>query len=180
MVVDTNTKQERILTFADACSIYGRQLDRSQLEKAYRIAGKSFFGQLEQFFVVLNDKDASELEQQQGQAQPFWNMDMEDDDFFSESTHQAAQQPQLQSKTLQEQQQQQQQIKHTQQQQQLMLQQQHLPPHQQQQQLQTSDSQQPPPSQNTGKQQKIDAAFRDQRRKAERGRSRSPNKITKT
>ena len=45
----------RTYTFIDAISRYGREIDMSHVQEAYRRAGSAFRGQLEQHFVVLRD-----------------------------------------------------------------------------------------------------------------------------
>ena len=56
---DLGTRQ-MAFTFADAISRYGKQLRQSDLREAYRRAGTSFRGQLQQNFVVLYDSRLGE------------------------------------------------------------------------------------------------------------------------
>ena len=128
------------------------------------IAGDSFFGQLEQFFVVLNDKDASKLWDQKDQSDPLWNQlwDMDEDEHPLQ-TQQQQQQLQTQQQQQQQQVQQQQQIQLQQQKQQQLL--------KEQQQLQLP---------NQSRQQWIKDAFQQQKKRETKGRSRSPNRISKS
>ncbi len=50
--------RQMAFTFADAVSRYGKRLRQSDLGEAYRRAGNSFVGQLQQNFVVLYDSQA--------------------------------------------------------------------------------------------------------------------------
>jgi hypothetical protein len=49
-------------TFIDAVSRFGRQMTKEELETAYGRAGRSFNGQLQQNFVVLNENDQDALQ----------------------------------------------------------------------------------------------------------------------
>jgi hypothetical protein len=58
----TNTRPLKSFTFIDAVSRFGRQLTKEDLETAYGRAGRSFNGQLQQNFVVLNENDQDLLQ----------------------------------------------------------------------------------------------------------------------
>jgi hypothetical protein len=58
----TNTRPLKSFTFIDAVSRFGRQLNKEELETAYGRAGRSFNGQLQQNFVVLNEHDQDRLQ----------------------------------------------------------------------------------------------------------------------
>jgi hypothetical protein len=58
----TNTRPLKSFTFIDAVSRFGRQLTKEDLETAYGRAGRSFNGQLQQNFVVLNKNDQDLLQ----------------------------------------------------------------------------------------------------------------------
>jgi hypothetical protein len=60
-----NTKPIRSFTFIDSVSRFGRQLSKEELETAYGRAGRSFNGQLQQNFVVLNERDQDLLQPSQ-------------------------------------------------------------------------------------------------------------------
>jgi hypothetical protein len=57
-----NTRPLRSFTFIDSVSRFGRQLSKEDLETAYGRAGRSFNGQLQQNFVVLNERDQDLLQ----------------------------------------------------------------------------------------------------------------------
>ena len=57
-----NTRPLKSFTFIDAVSRFGRQLNKEELETAYGRAGRSFNGQLQQNFVVLNEHDQDRLQ----------------------------------------------------------------------------------------------------------------------
>ena len=46
-----------VLTFADAIARFGKELKEESLQEAYRRAGKSFGGLLQQHFVVLKNEN---------------------------------------------------------------------------------------------------------------------------
>ena len=58
--------RQMAFTFADAIARYGRQLRQTDLGEAYRRAGTSFRGQLQQNFVVLYD--SRQVENPEGQG----------------------------------------------------------------------------------------------------------------
>ncbi len=58
----TTTRPLKSFTFIDAVSRFGRQLTKEDLETAYGRAGRSFNGQLQQNFVVLNENDQDLLQ----------------------------------------------------------------------------------------------------------------------
>ncbi len=62
------TQRPYALTFADAIARYGMTIDDDNLGEAYRRAGNSFKGQLEQHFVVLKERHA-QGEHRQGMEQ---------------------------------------------------------------------------------------------------------------
>jgi hypothetical protein len=57
-----NTRPLKSFTFIDSISRFGRQLTKEDLETAYGRAGRSFNGQLQQNFVVLNERDQDLLQ----------------------------------------------------------------------------------------------------------------------
>jgi hypothetical protein len=57
-----NTRPLKSFTFIDSVSRFGRQLTKEELETAYGRAGRSFNGQLQQNFVVLNENDQDSLQ----------------------------------------------------------------------------------------------------------------------
>ncbi len=57
-----NTRPLKYFTFIDSISRFGRQLTKEDLETAYGRAGRSFNGQLQQNFVVLNKCDQDLLQ----------------------------------------------------------------------------------------------------------------------
>jgi hypothetical protein len=57
-----NTRPLKSYTFIDAVSRFGRQMTKEELETAYGRAGRSFNGQLQQNFVVLNENDQDALQ----------------------------------------------------------------------------------------------------------------------
>jgi len=57
-----NTRPLKSFTFIDSISRFGRQLSKEDLETAYGRAGRSFNGQLQQNFVVLNEFDQDRLQ----------------------------------------------------------------------------------------------------------------------
>jgi hypothetical protein len=57
-----NTRPLKSFTFIDSVSRFGRQLTKEELETAYGRAGRSFNGQLQQNFVVLNERDQDLLQ----------------------------------------------------------------------------------------------------------------------
>jgi hypothetical protein len=57
-----NTRPLKSFTFIDLVSRFGRQLKKEELETAYGRAGRSFNGQLQQNFVVLNERDQELLQ----------------------------------------------------------------------------------------------------------------------
>jgi hypothetical protein len=57
-----NTRPLKSFTFIDSISRFGRQLTKEDLETAYGRAGRSFNGQLQQNFVVLNEFDQDRLQ----------------------------------------------------------------------------------------------------------------------
>jgi len=57
-----NTRPLRSYTYIDSVSRFGRQLTKEDLETAYGRAGRSFNGQLQQNFVVLNENDQDLLQ----------------------------------------------------------------------------------------------------------------------
>ena len=61
--------RQMAFTFADAVSRYGKRLRQSDLGEAYRRAGRSFNGQLQQNFVVLYD---SQPEAQKASGPKVW------------------------------------------------------------------------------------------------------------
>jgi hypothetical protein len=58
----TNSRPLKSFTFIDAVSRFGRLLSKEDLETAYGRAGRSFNGQLQQNFVVLNERDQDLLQ----------------------------------------------------------------------------------------------------------------------
>jgi hypothetical protein len=56
---DTNTQKPFVMTFADAVKRFGGKIKDEFLEEAYKRAGNSFKGQLEQHFVVLHETEST-------------------------------------------------------------------------------------------------------------------------
>ena len=52
-------KRPMVLTFIDAVTRYGREMVEGDLVEAYRRAGRTFQGQLQQNFVVLRDRTSN-------------------------------------------------------------------------------------------------------------------------
>jgi hypothetical protein len=57
-----NTRPNKSFTFIDSVSRFGKMLSIEDLETAYGRAGRSFNGQLQQNFVVLNERDQDRLQ----------------------------------------------------------------------------------------------------------------------
>ena len=57
-----NTRPLKSFTFIDSVSRFGKKVTKEDLETAYGRAGRSFNGQLQQNFVVLNERDQSLLQ----------------------------------------------------------------------------------------------------------------------
>ena len=51
---------QRTLTFVDAVALYGNKVKTVDLALAYERAGRTYMGQMEQNFVVLNDEGVKE------------------------------------------------------------------------------------------------------------------------
>jgi hypothetical protein len=63
----TRVTESRSFTFTEAISKYGHLLKQFELGDAYRRAGNSFKGQLEQQFIVLRDRDQHQLQRPTGE-----------------------------------------------------------------------------------------------------------------
>jgi hypothetical protein len=61
-------KKPMVLTFVDAVSRYGRDMVEGDLVEAYRRAGRSFQGQLQQNFIVLRDRGRNPVAAEGGPA----------------------------------------------------------------------------------------------------------------
>jgi hypothetical protein len=66
-LTNTRTKAERILTFTDLIENYGHRMEEKELEKAYKVAGQRFKGQMRQIFGILKDKEEPKQHQRQEQ-----------------------------------------------------------------------------------------------------------------
>ena len=66
---DTNTQRPFVMTFADAVRRFGGKIKDEYLEDAYKRAGNSFKGQLEQHFVVLHDSESTNESRQMNDGQ---------------------------------------------------------------------------------------------------------------